>query len=209
MLDPRNVGNDTTAGQGGCWFVYLFALTDCSAFKVGFSCNPLQRIFTFSRRYFERFDLGQSLLLQLPSCADARAVEAALKTELAEVRADSPAWIPLEAGGHTEWFSAVYFSQAEARLRSFLQAHEPARVLNASDYVHAELQRMSRTFEQWSFAQARQVCELRSAMAAGHQQAADPARSLRDWLDAYRCFHIPLFEDDREVLEFVVNTARG
>ena len=38
------------------WYVYLFALTDCSAFKVGFSCNPFQRIHTFSRRYYERFD---------------------------------------------------------------------------------------------------------------------------------------------------------
>ena len=47
------------------WFVYLFALTDCSAFKVGFSCNPFQRIHTFSRRYYERFDVRQSLLLRL------------------------------------------------------------------------------------------------------------------------------------------------
>jgi hypothetical protein len=208
MLDPRNIVDDT-AEQGSCWFVYLFALSDCSAFKVGFTCNPLQRIFTFSRRYFERFDLDQSLLLRLPSCAEARAIEATLKIELAEVRADSPPWVPLEAGGHTEWFSAVYFGQAEARLRSFLHDHESARALSASQYVHGELQRLSRTFEQWSFAQAQQVCELRSAMAAGHLQATDPARSLRDWLDAYRCFHIPLFEDDREVLEFVVNSARG
>lgn len=47
------------------WFVYLLALADYSAFKVGFSCNPLQRIFSFSRRYFECFDLRQSRLLRL------------------------------------------------------------------------------------------------------------------------------------------------
>ena len=49
------------------WFVYLFALTDCSAFKVGFSCNPFQRIHAFCRRYYERFDVRQSLLLRLGS----------------------------------------------------------------------------------------------------------------------------------------------
>src|SRR5688500_235229 len=73
-------------------FVYLFALADCSAFKVGFSNNPLQRIYTFSRRYFERFDLHQSQVLQLVTGDDARAAEAALKTELAEFRAESPSW---------------------------------------------------------------------------------------------------------------------
>ena len=111
------------------WFVYLFALTDCSAFKVGFSCNPFQRIHTFSRRYYERFDVGQSLLLRLDTEADARAIEATLKRELAEFRAESPAWVPLEAGGQTEWFSAVQFGRAEQRLRSFLAEHEVAHVI--------------------------------------------------------------------------------
>src|SRR4029450_12809518 len=102
------------------WFVYLFALGDCSAFKVGFSCNPFQRIHTFSRRYYERFDVGQSLLLSVDTEAEARAIEAALKGELAEFRTDSPQWVSLDAGGHTEWFSALHFSSAEQRLRSFL-----------------------------------------------------------------------------------------
>ena len=64
--EPALLGtHDAISGHSRSWFVYLLALTDCSGFKVGFSCNPLQRIHTFSRRYFERFDLHGSLLLEL------------------------------------------------------------------------------------------------------------------------------------------------
>ena len=81
---------DAMAGRTAAWFVYLIALTDCTAFKVGFSSNPLQRIHSFNRRYFERFDLRESRLLPLPDCDGARAVEAVIKTELADCRMDMP-----------------------------------------------------------------------------------------------------------------------
>ncbi|HKU13861.1 MAG TPA: GIY-YIG nuclease family protein [Steroidobacteraceae bacterium] len=189
------------------WFVYLFALADCSAFKVGFSCNPLQRIFTFSRRYYERFDLGQSLLLRLYAQSDAREIELALKRELAEFRADSPIWVPLEAGGQTEWFSAVQFGRAEQRLRSFLEVHELSSVIDAAGHLRDELQRASGSFEPWAWSQAQQVCDA-SASAYTMRSALTIADSLRDWLDAYRFFDVPLFADDPAVLTFVTNTAR-
>jgi hypothetical protein len=187
------------------WFVYLFALADCSAFKVGFSCNPLQRIHCFSRRYYERFDLHQSRLLRLDTEADARAVEATLKAELAEFRTDSPVWVPPEAGGHTEWFAAVHFGRAEDRLRSFVT--EVALVTDAAGYIRSELERLSGSFEPLAMSQAQQVCDgstspytLRSALTL--------ADSLRDWLDAYRFFDVPLFADDPQVRTFVASTAR-
>jgi len=189
------------------WFVYLFALTDCSAFKVGFSCNPFQRIHTFSRRYYERFDVAQSLLLRLQTEADARAIEATLKSELAAFRAESPTWVPLEAGGHTEWFSAVQFGSAELRLRSFLVEHEGAHVIDASAYIRGELQRMSGSFEPWAWSQAQQACDA-SASAYTLGSALAIADSLRDWLDAYHFFDLPLFSDDPAVLGFVTSTAR-
>ena len=189
------------------WFVYLFALTDCSAFKVGFSCNPLQRIHTFSRRYYERFDVGQSLLLRLDAEADARAIEAALKSELAAFRAEPPVWVPVDAGGHTEWFSAVQFGSAEQKLRSFVLEHEGAYVSDASAYVRGELERMSGSFEPWAWSQAQQACDA-AASAYTLASALAIADSLRDWLDAYRCFGVPLFTDDPAVLEFVESIAR-
>ena len=189
------------------WFVYLLALSDCSAFKVGFSCNPLQRIHCFSRRYYERFDLTQSLLLRVDAESDARAIEAALKTELAEFRTDSPTWVPTEAGGHTEWFGAVHFGRAQERLRSFLDETEHSGVHNASEYVRLELERMSGSFEPWAWSQAQQVCDA-SGSAYTLRTARELADSLRDWLDAYRYFDLPLYTDDPAVLSFVTKTAR-
>jgi len=189
------------------WFVYLFALTDCSAFKVGVSCNPLQRIHAFSRRYYERFDVAQSQLLRLDAEVDARAIEATLKSELAAFRSDSPAWVPLEAGGHTEWFSAVHFGSAEQRLRSFIVEHDGALVVDAGAYIRGELQRMSGSFEPWAWSQAQQACDA-SASAYTLGSALAIADSLRDWLDAYRFFDVALFTDDPAVLEFVGSIAR-
>jgi hypothetical protein len=186
------------------WFVYLFALADCSAFKVGFSCNPLQRIHCFSRRYYERFDLDQSRLLRLATEAQARAIEATLKNELAEVRSDCPAWVPLEAGGQTEWFAAEHFGRAEERLRSFVT--ETVVLGDAAHYFRCELERLSLSFEPLAMSQAQQVCDA-SASPYTMRSALAIADSLRDWLDAYRFFDVPLFNDDPEVRTFVTNTA--
>jgi hypothetical protein len=195
------------AAPGGSWFVYLFALMDCSAFKVGFSCNPLQRIYSFSHRYFEYFDLHQSVLLPLEDCGSARAIEAALKKEFAEFRAACPGWVPTAAGGQTEWFSAVYFRPAEQRLRSFLQQDAASQLLRAADHFQDELGRLASSFELWAWSQAQQLSDIRSTKDwRGREQALG---SLRDWLDAYRYFDIALFTDDPAVREFMSGALRA
>jgi hypothetical protein len=195
------------ASIANMWFVYLLALTDCSAFKVGFSCNPFQRIHTFSHRYYERFDVAQSLLLRLDTEAQARAIEATLKSELAVFRTDSPTWVPLEAGGQTEWFSAVQFGTAEQRLRSFLTGHEASQVIEVGTYIRDELQRLCGSFEPWAWSQAQLACDA-SASAYTLRSALAIADSLRDWLEGYRFFDVPLFSDDPAALEFVWSIAR-
>jgi hypothetical protein len=195
------------SAESRCWFVYLLALADCSAFKVGFSCNPLQRLATFSRRYFEYFDLGQSVLLELPHCELARALEAQLKAELAAHRAEAPPWIRPEAGGHTEWFGAVYFSEAEARLRSVNATHERAHVTSAFDFLRAELERVRASFEGWACSQAQRVCDAWSSAQRGYA-VRDQSGALRDWLDAYRYFDVPLFADEPQVEQLVRQSAR-
>jgi hypothetical protein len=208
FAEPTMLGESAAIRkQSGSWFVYLFALTDCSAFKVGFSCNPLQRIYSFSHRYFERFDLGQSLLLPRNDCTDARVAEAALKAELGEFRTNSPPWVPCEAGGRTEWFSAVYFGNAEERLRSFLPGHGAAQLASVADFIRRELVRLSSSFELWAWRQAQCVSDGWSS-ASRARAHIDAAGSLRDWLDAYRYFDVPLFVDDPAVLQFVRDCAR-
>ena len=61
---------------------------------------------------------------------------------------------------------------------------------------------MSGSFEPWAWSQAQQVCDA-SASAYTLSSALAIADSLRDWLDAYRFFDVPLFSDDPAVLEFV------
>ena len=200
MLTIRAPEPLSSKASSNAWFVYLLALSDCSSFKVGFTCHPLQRISTFSRRYYERFDLSQSVLLQLETCEDARALEAAIKTELGEFRADAPQWIPLEAGGQTEWFSAVYFDQAERRLRA--AALDGTRLQGARDYLGRELGAMRLCFEVWAWAQAQQTVAVRAAALRGYR-VHDARGCLRDWLDAYAYFDLPLFVDDPAVRSFV------
>lgn len=70
-----------------------------------------------------------------------------------------------------------------------------------------ELERMSGSFEPWAWSQAQQVCDA-SASACTLRGARELADPLRDWLDAYRYFDLPLYTDDPAVLSFVTNTAR-
>jgi hypothetical protein len=201
MPEPL-VTDPAIPGQGPCWYVYLLSLADCSAFKVGYSCNPLQRIYGFNRRYFERFDLHESALLQVRSLADARTIEAKLKSELSGFRADCPAWVSQAAGGYTEWFSAVYLPRTHERLQEFFSQHPGARLVALDEHIRSELHRLRETFELWAWSQAQHV---RSAPA---QETVEAARLLRDWLDAYRIVDIPLFVDDPTVLDYL-NQACG
>src|SRR5262245_19438076 len=123
------------------WFVYLLPLADCSAFKVGFSCDPLTRIYPFSHPYYAPFAPRRPSLLALATNDAAREVEATLKAEFAAYRAEAPEWVPLDAGGHTEWFSAVYLQDAEARLCELAGVHDAAQLEETAMFIRAALDR--------------------------------------------------------------------
>jgi T5orf172 domain len=194
--------SDHHGSHGG--FVYLLALTDCTAFKVGFTCNPLQRIHGFSRRYFEHFDLQQSQILALEHAAAARAVETRLKHELAPHRSQAPAWLPEAAGGHTEWFSAVHFTDALALVEGHAAASDDARCLSAFALLRGELLRRCREFEIWAWQSALELAGQQLHTA----NAAHAASALRDWLDAYRYCDVPLFLDDPAAASCVFAAVR-
>ncbi len=188
------------------WCVYLLALTDCSAFKIGFSCNLLQRLYSFSHRYFERFDLRESLVLRSGSEAQARRIEATLKQEFSTAQLAAPTWVSVQAGGHTEWFSAAHFPDAAARLRAFVAPEEEADLVEPDALIGERLRLFSPQFEAWAVQQARYI-ENVGTTVAGLGAAKGELRSLRDWLDAYRSFDIDLFVDDPATLRFVQRIA--
>jgi hypothetical protein len=198
----------TYASDGGDdnWYVYLLSSQDCTAFKAGFSCNPLQRIHSFNRRYYERFNLNESLLLRVDTERQARVIEGEVKALLAASRFACPEWVSIDAGGDTEWFSAVEFSDAVAQLRLW-SMDDPTRVSTVDDYLRDRLQRMSGAFEFWASDYARRLQNDMESASLGYARtvAAEP---LRDWLDAYRFFDIPLFNDDAETLLFVTASVR-
>lgn len=192
---------DPTASDA--WFVYLLRSSDCTAFKVGFTCNPLQRFYSFHRRYFEGFDLPQSMLLRLESEQDARRAEALVKASLAAHRHDAPTWVAEAAGGYTEWFAALHADTAEAQLRAQGQP-----VLNAAESIHEHIRSYAGAFEHWASMQASVIVDPRSfGMTA--LAAREAASVLRDWLDAYRYFQIDLFVDEPDTFELVSRCAQA
>src|SRR5262245_46865256 len=98
------------------WYVYVLPLWDATAFKVGYTTHPLQRLHSFARRFFERFDLHQARLLAVDCETTARAIEKDLKTLLDAARSEAPQWVNATAGGHTEWFLAAEQSKALEQL---------------------------------------------------------------------------------------------
>jgi hypothetical protein len=203
---------DPITGHSSLWFVYLLPLSDDtgvdgSSFKIGFSCNPLQRLHSFNRRYFERFDLQRAALVGWYECERARRIESALKAALAQSRIDSPPWVAPQAGGHTEWFAAERFSDAERMLR---QASEQASSawLPGTTFVGNELTRAADAFELWAVAQARRLHDDVVAVSLGYA-ALLSATVLRDWLDAYQHFNVQIFADDPTALSYVRSAARN
>ena len=90
-------------------------------------------------------------------------------------------------------------------MRSFATVAD--QVTDAAGYFRGELERMSGSFEPLAMSQAQQVCDA-TASPYTVRFALTIADSLRDWLDAYRFFDVPLFSDDPEAGRFVSSTAR-
>ncbi|HEU4601612.1 MAG TPA: GIY-YIG nuclease family protein [Steroidobacteraceae bacterium] len=183
--------------ETGSWFVYLLLLTDCTAFKVGFTCNPLQRIYAFHRRYFEAFDLDQSLLIDVYTCEAARELEAELKRMLAQNRVAAPSWVAAQAGGITEWFSAVFFSDALAHVRQHGAAHTQ-RLVELRSQMETSLVTHRDQFERWTVSEL-QYIDLLARNSKTNGAARERMQRLGDWMDAYRRFDIPVFAEAPEI----------
>ena len=165
--------------SNGLGFVYVAV---CSGpedlLKVGLSHDPVARWFAFHRRWFEAFDLDQSLLIQTETRRDAQALESALHRLLRDHNCPAPMTMRCQFGGGTEWYrgacrGALAFAQAAEHQGHVL--HAPARAW----FAHAMQRRAD--------ALAGLLDLATRDMASG---AMTPAQcdALDDLVDAHRAF---------------------
>src|SRR5262249_28317779 len=147
-----------------------------AAFKVGFTTHPLQRVSAFCARFYERFDLSQSLLLSVAGIARARELELEMKHRLAGYRFEPPAWVPAAAGGRTEWFAFESFSEAKSQLAAYA-GRDGASIVEARERLASDFHAMSSQFEPWAWTRAQEITRAWEEAYAGWPAPLEAARS--------------------------------
>jgi len=180
-IQADDAGPPRTLARGQA-YLYIVGCRDDTLFKIGFSRDPLQRWRSLHPRFFEFFDLEQGILVRTERVAQARRIERELHAAFRFHEAPSPAIVPLQAAGHTEWFRGVIDEAIDAaRAQALRQAYahqQPKSWLSA-----VLIDRKDRLFD-WS---ARM---LEAIEYAEHNQGGVGAglhmRELCAALDAYR-----------------------
>ena len=174
----------------GRTFVYVLPCRERDLLKVGFSRDPLERLRTLHRRFFEFFDLDRGLLVQADHLRDARTIERLFITTLAAHQASAPLEVAASAGGHTEWFcGAAGMADALARQLCVEQGYA----------LHAPLSAWLRErFGEWSdrlfdgSLRLLEMIEYERFNLPPEQQLGHAARALRAVLDAYTALGIDI-----------------
>lgn len=164
------------------WFAYYFPCFGEDLCKLGFSHDPLQRIRSLHRRWYEFFDLELGLLIETETERDARDIELLLRRPLSAHNAPMPLTIQSAAGGFTEWFrgsSEQVLAAAETLAQSGYRLHTPV----SGWFRDALTQRVDLLFE-WSSAQR--------ALLNQEPSQWQHLQPLLDELDAYVALSIPL-----------------
>lgn len=101
-----NRGGTRYRGRG---FLYVLLTSGPEdLLKVGMTHDPLERWASFHPRWFEVFDLDNSLLVETETRADAQALETSLHRMLAMHRCPMPLTMWAAAGGATEWYRGAH-----------------------------------------------------------------------------------------------------
>ena len=164
-------------------FAYVFPCAWEDHCKIGFSSDPLARIASLHRRWFEFFDLEGGALVEAESVRDARDLELELRAGLGEWNAPAPLAVQVPAGGHTEWFRGASALLA-ARIDDL--AARGYRVHPLHGWLRAALERRADNLHEWTLAQL-SVDELDGLCPPG-----PAAQHVRDALDACEALGIAL-----------------
>ena len=142
LIDLRRPSSDGRA------FVYLLPLYGEELLKLGFSRDPVVRMRTLHRRYFDFFDLERAWIVETDRVREARTIERKFKQRVNEHRAPAPLEIRPQAGGDMEWYRGAYETLRAAA--AALAADGYAVHLHARPWLRDQLLARSAGLFEWS-----------------------------------------------------------
>lgn len=189
MLPPEPRDESVrTLSRGPC-FLYVAPCVYEDILKVGFARDPLVRLHTLHRRFYEFFDLDAGFLIETDTVREARDLETLLHRALAIHNAPAPLVVREQAGGRTEWFRGAYDILAE-RARTLAEegfVHHPA----LRPWLRHRLRGQSAALYSWA---DKAFAEL--SLYPDSDDISPPSallrRTLLDTLDAYIALDIDL-----------------
>ncbi|PXV60334.1 hypothetical protein SAMN04487785_10255 [Dyella jiangningensis] len=178
---PRTLGKGRT-------YVYLFPWREQDLLKVGFSRQPLVRLRTLHRRFFEVFDLDRGYLLET-RLAQARQIERDIILRHAEQRSPAPLVVPDAAAGYSEWFRGVY-PAVTAALRDVAE-REGLALHSLRDWLRQWFESQGDGLYEWSLRMLDAI-EYEAFNVPAEFQRGEAARALRYVMDACEAIGLPL-----------------
>lgn len=161
--------------------VYVLPCREEDVLKVGYSRDPLQRMRSLHRRYFEFFDLDRGVLIEAERLRDARRIERLFIDRLAAQRSPPPLVVREAAAGYTEWFRGA--SPQAASMAHALCAAEGLVLHALRPWLRARLDERSDGLYAWS-ARMLEALEYEHFNLPAQARSNVLAKALRDTLDA-------------------------
>ena len=166
-------------------FLYVLAVAGPEDLvKIGITRDPLARWSAFHPRWFEEFNLHNSLLVETDTRQEAQRIETRMHRALREHACPMPLTFSHAAGGRTEWFRGVT-----------RQAYKEVGALRAAGFV-SHLSAHPFIARQMSEHRHRIFDTVAGAYARHLDGTLPPAarEALRHGLDAHRTFGADLTE---------------
>lgn len=179
----------------GRTYVYLLPWREQDLLKVGYSRQPLVRMRTLHRRFFEVFDLDRGYLLETERLAQARRIERDIILRHADQRSPAPLAVPDEAAGYSEWFRGVC-PEVTAELRAAAE-REGFPMHSLREWLHQWFDGQADGLYEWSLRMLDAI-EYETFNVPAEFQRGEAARSLRYVMDACEAVGLalpPIFPD--------------
>jgi len=179
---PRSLAKGRT-------FVYMLPWREQDLLKVGYSRQPLVRLRTLHRRFFDVLDLQRGWLLEAERLAQARKIERDLLVRHAEQRSPAPLLVADEAAGYSEWFRGVC-PEVTGELHE-VAAREGLALHSLHDWLRRWFSDQSDGVYEWSL-RVLEAIEYETFNVPPERQRGEAARSLRYVMDACEAVGLPL-----------------